>query len=230
MNLKRLYTLYFVLIISIVWAMLASVFSVDAVESFKDGYRSAGDAIVNENEKNYREWKGMVFSNDSKMGMEGTITCGTLSDSTSQIICIPEEMKVRIINTSKLPKAFHDYNLALLITSILVSVAMVVMLALLYKLLRRMKKALKAGMAFSMRVANVLKSLGITLISMDLLASLAYYFHNQAVQAVIEPYGYHVQKMWDTDFISIIFGIALLLVAEFLKIGYKMQEEQSLTV
>lgn len=230
MNLKKLYVLYFVLVISIVWAMLASVFSADAIESFKDGYRSAGDVVVNEDGKNYREWSGMVFSNDPKMGVEGTIICGTLSDTSAQIICTPEEMKVSIINTDKLPGAFHYYNTGLLITSILVSVSVIVMLVLLYKLLRRMKKALKAGMAFSMDVARVLRSLGIVLISMDLLASLTYYFHNQAVQTVIEPYGYQVQKIWDTDFISIIFGIALLLVAEFLKIGYKMQEEQSLTV
>ncbi|MEG2848805.1 MAG: DUF2975 domain-containing protein, partial [Bacteroidales bacterium] len=98
------------------------------------------------------------------------------------------------------------------------------------KLFRRIQKSLRAREVFSMGVVRVLRSLGIVLIALEIWSTVFYYFHCKAAQIVLTQYGYEVDHYIEIEYITIIFGIALLLVSEFLKIGYKIQEEQSLTV
>lgn len=233
MNLKTLYVLYFVLVISVVFTIGASVFNKESFESFADGYNSGRD-IGNDPEKGerpgYTKWYGMIFPIDVEKSVDSEITCGTLAPDTPQVLLSLRQMKASVINTEALPASFHYFNGAMVIGSLIVTVLMIYLLVLLVKLFLRMRKSIKAGMAFSMGVVKVLRSLGIVLIAVSFLSTLCYFFHNKAVQIVIAPYDYKVDSYLDMDYTLIIFGVSLLVMSEFLKIGYKMQEEQSLTV
>lgn len=233
MNLKTLYVLYFVLVISVIFTIGASVFNKESFESFADGYNSGRDIgkdLEKGDKAGYVKWFGMDFPINVKKSVNSEIIYGEPAPGTAQVRLLLKQMKVSVINTETLPRQFHYFNIAMVTGSMLITVLVIYLLILLAKLFRRMQKSIKAGVAFSMGVVKVLKSLGVVLIAVSLLSTLCYYFHNKAVQIVIEPYGYQVDSYFDMDYTLIIFGVSLLLVSEFLKIGYKMQEEQSLTV
>ncbi len=238
MNLKTLYILYFALVISVIFAIVATLLSKESFESFTDGFNSGypydsaegKENLPGEKSSGYKIWYGTTFPNNVKESANSEIIYGEPASGEPQVKMTVKQMKASIINTDALPPEFRYFNIAMITGSLVVTVLVVYLFVLLYKLFRRMKKSLKAGMVFSMGVVKVLRRLGAVLIVLSFFSSLCYYFHNKAVQIAIEPYGYKVDYFIEVDYILIIFGIALLLVAEFLKIGYKIQEEQSLTV
>lgn len=235
MNFKTLYALYFTLVVSVVFTIGATVISKDFRESFKESFDEGvnrGLAIDDTlgNKKHYGVWRGYMIPNNIKVNSNSIDTFGELSPNKALVTVSAKILDVSVRNYKILPQAFRYYCVLEVVFSLIVCGLLIYLLVLLYKLFRRMQKSLRARKVFSMEVVKVLRSLGIVLILIELLSIVFYYFHNKAAQIVLAPYGYEVDYFIEIEYITIIFGVALLLVSEFLKIGYKIQEEQSLTV
>lgn len=228
MNFRILYTLYFTLVFAVLFTIGASIVSKDMREGFRDGYNDGYAQGVDPKESNYPIWRGYMIPISSTAESSGAL--GNLSKDSSLVRGEVKVLDILVKNNGGLPKVFHYYRIASYLLSLVVLVLVLYLLGLLYKLFIRMQKTLRERKVFSMGVVRVLRSLGIVLIVMEVIGSVFYYVQVKAAQIVLTPYGYDVNCSIDPEYIAIIFGIALLLVSEFLKIGYKIQEEQDLTV
>ncbi|MEG0517625.1 MAG: DUF2975 domain-containing protein [Bacteroidales bacterium] len=259
MNFRILYTLYFALVFSILFTIGASIFSKDFAEGLKEGYMQGhADLDMQSNFGRWRGYMipndikhsanstitfngAAVTESNHSIKAESTpnINAQNTHDvnmESGQSVVKPhvtvsaQRLDVIVHNEFAMPAKFHYYRVVETIFSMLGLVLVIYMLVLLYKLFRRMQKSLQAKEVFSMGVARVIRSLGFVLILFELTFAVFSYMDNHMAQMALSQYGYRIENSIDIDYMTIIFGIALLLVAEFLKIGYKIQEEQSLTV
>lgn len=256
MNFRILYTLYFTLVFSILFTIGASIFSKDFTEGFKEGYaqgrttsdvqgRWRGYMIPNDSKRSANStitFNGAATTEGSRNANEenGSTVNAQNNQNTNEengqsvgkphVTVSAQRLDVIVHNDVAMPAEFMDYRVVETIFSMLGLALLIYMLVLLYKLFRRMQKSLKAKEVFSIGVAKVIRSLGVVLILFEFTFTVFSYTDNHMAQMALSQYGYHIENILDIDYMTIIFGIALLLVAEFLKIGYKIQEEQSLTV
>jgi len=96
--------------------------------------------------------------------------------------------------------------------------------------LRTLYKAIKQGKIFQRRSIRCLYVIAISLILMSLCIDFAQYFERQYVAALLHGTGIEVASGFNIHFVRLLFGIVILFMAEILKIGFQMQEEQDLTI
>ena len=117
------------------------------------------------------------------------------------------------------------------ISTVLLSWGMVIVyiiiIMFLYKLFARLKKAIKLEQIFYMPLIKALRILGLLLIVENILELMLIWTNGRCAVELLALEGFKVDTIPSFD---LILGISLLFIAQVFKIGYKIQEEQKLTI
>ena len=221
---RKLYIYYFGLIVIIVFSIINNVLS----GSFREGFNEGWDAADKGATEKELYWIGSHIKIEEKdevgISIKDTISNGGVTIITN------ENVANIYLKDLELFKRIKPYEITLTVISFILTLLLIPLFYLLIRLFVNINKSLKRGEAFSIKVAKNLQVLGILLILLSLTASLVYYLQNKAASILLDGSQFEITKFIEVDYIYIIFGISLMFVAEYIKLGYKLQEEQSLTI
>lgn len=91
-------------------------------------------------------------------------------------------------------------------------------------------KSIKQGKIFQKRSIKYLRVIAIMLILMSLSIDFAKYCELQYIKDFLQSTDIAVKSGFTIHFVRLLFGIVILFIAEILKIGIQMQEDQDLTI
>ncbi len=231
MNARKLYLLYSFLVIFTL--ALAAV----KITQFVNGV-TEGVQLVSENSYNNRSALAIpaefFIGNISEVRMAGQpdSTCSLTSklQHEGKIKVTPNVLTVVVANALE----YNGSIFALFICSILLSWGMIIVYTIiilfLYKLFIRLRKAIQLEQIFYIPLIKALRVLGLLLVIENILELMLVYTNGKCAVDLLALEGLEVHTVPSLDVILGIFGISLLFIAQVFKVGYKMQEEQKLTI
>lgn len=151
------------------------------------------------------------------------------SDSTLTISVHPNRIDAAVA-TSDPDRLSSPLVTATIVLQFATVLLLLVIFVFIFIELRTLYKAIKQGKIFQRRSIRCLYVIAISLILMSLCIDFAQYFERQYVAALLQGTGIEVASGFNIHFVRLLFGIVILFMAEILKIGFQMQEEQDLTI
>ena len=106
----------------------------------------------------------------------------------------------------------------------------IIIIMFLYKLFARLKRAIQLEQIFYMPLIKALRILGLLLIVENILELMLIWTNGRCAIEMLAIDGFECETILSLDVILGIFGISLLFIAQVFKVGYKIQEEQKLTI
>lgn len=152
------------------------------------------------------------------------------SENENPIIVMPNGFNIMVTNVLDCKGSV----LSCFVTCVLLSWSMVIVyiiiILFLYKLFIRLKRAIQMEQIFYKPLIKALRVIGLLLIIENILELMLIYLNDKCAVELLALEGFKVDTIPSFDLILGIFGISLLFIAQVFKIGYKIQEEQKLTI
>lgn len=101
---------------------------------------------------------------------------------------------------------------------------------IIFMILTSLRSSIKQGGLMWKEVVPLTRSIGILLICASLSWSLSGYLESRAVAPYFEESGFEIITSFSVDGIQIIMGVLVFFIAEVFSIGYRLSEEQKLTI
>lgn len=101
---------------------------------------------------------------------------------------------------------------------------------IIFMILTSLRSSVKQGSIMSREVIPLTRSIGILLICASLLWSFSNYLERRAVAPYFAGSGFDLSASFSIDAIQIITGVLIFFIAEIFSIGYRLSEEQKLTI
>lgn len=158
-------------------------------------------------------------------GMNFPLTLYIGNDAT--IYGRPSRMDLEIVSPSKLEAGGLGWSMFFLVLSALMYISVFVIIFIILTSLRR---SVRQGNLMERRVVPLTRSIGILLIGASLLMSLSVYLERKALIPYFIASGFSISTAMSFDFVQIITGILIFVIAEIFSIGYGLSEEQKLTI
>lgn len=237
MNFKVLYGLYFSIVTIMLFAIGVTLVKVCSgfMAGFRLGYENVVAVSTTDSLSSLAEtrplpllWAGAGIHVKSKEDELGTVLS---EDPNIEKISITPSVCMVVLNgkVENGPKIMLLSLMQTLLAFCVLGVS-VAMLVFLIKLFIRLRIALNAKEIFNMRVVNTMRVLGILLLVQVFVGMLFSYLQGTIAGLVLSRYDIEILRFEDVDYPQIIFGLAIIMISEVFKIGYKIQEEQNLTV
>lgn len=231
MNAKKLYLLYFFLVIFTL--ALAAVKTIQFVNGLTEGAH-----LVSENASGNRS--ALAIPAEFFVGNIRDVRIVGQQDSTCNITAtlqhegnikvIPNDLTVVVANALAYEGSIFVYFICCILLSWGMIIVYIIIILFLYKLFIRLKKAIQLEQVFYIPLIKALRYLGLLLIVENILELLLIYANGRCTVELLALEGFEVHTVPSLDIILGIFGISLLFIAQVFKVGYKMQEEQKLTI
>lgn len=220
---KKLYTFYFILLALIIVSILHSVLGSDFRKGFKEGWN---DGLESDND----ELNGIYWRGTYLYDLETNIVIVDTLKEPAAIVKSKKLVTKIYLKDYELYKQIKVYNIICNLLVLPLLIIIIWMLFLFVNLFRTIKTALKNGDAFSLEISCNLNKLGIVIILFFIVANLISFLQNKCAFIMFQNSSMNITINYDIEYIYLIFGVALMFVAEYIKIGYKLQEEQNLTI
>lgn len=151
-------------------------------------------------------------------------------ENENAIMAMPNGFTVRVANVLECEGGTFVSFVCSVLFSWGMVIVYIIIIVFLYKLFARLKKAIQLEQIFYIPLIKALRTLGLLLIIENILETLLIYVNGKCAVALLALEGIEVDTILSLDVILGIFGISLLFIAQVFKVGYKIQEEQKLTI
>lgn len=151
-------------------------------------------------------------------------------ENENAIMAMPNGFTVRVTNVLECGGGVFTSFVCCVLFSWGMMIVYIIIIVFLYKLFARLKKAIQLEQIFYIPLIKTLRTLGLLLIVENIFESLLIYLNGKCAVSLLALEGFEVNTMLSLDVILGIFGISLLFIAQVFKVGYKIQEEQKLTI
>lgn len=151
-------------------------------------------------------------------------------ENENAIMAMPNGFAVRVANVLECEGGTFVSFVCCVLFSWGMVIVYIIIIAFLYKLFARLKRAIQLVQIFYIPLIKALRTLGLLLIIENILEALLIYVNGKCAVALLALEGIEVDTILSLDVILGIFGISLLFIAQVFKVGYKIQEEQKLTI
>jgi len=118
-------------------------------------------------------------------------------------------------------------SMAFVVISGIMYIAIVVII---FIILTSLHKSVKRGELMKKSVVARTRAIAVLLICASLSFSLSRYLENKALTGFLSGNGFSISIQFPFDFLQIGTGILIFVIAEIFAIGYKLSEEQRLTI
>ena len=152
------------------------------------------------------------------------------SENENSILVVPNGFTVVVANVLECESSTFLFFISCVLFSWGMVIVYIIIVLFLYKLFARLKKAIRLEQIFYMPLIKALRILGLLLIVENILELLLIYANGKCAVELLALEGFEVDTILSLDVILGIFGISLLFIAQVFKVGYKIQEEQKLTI
>ena len=152
------------------------------------------------------------------------------SENENSILVVPNGFTVVVSNVLECESSTFLFFISCVLFSWGMVIVYIIIVLFLYKLFARLKKAIRLEQIFYMPLIKALRILGLLLIVENILELLLIYANGKCAVELLALEGFEVDTILSLDVILGIFGISLLFIAQVFKVGYKIQEEQKLTI
>ena len=151
------------------------------------------------------------------------------SDSTLNINAHVNRFDVSVVTSDKAKLSSPLITTTIVLQFVAVFLLLGIFIFLFLELIS-LYKSIKQGKIFQKRSIKYLRVIAIMLILMSLSIDFAKYCELQYIKDVLQSTDIAVKSGFTIHFVRLLFGIVILFIAEILKIGIQMQEDQDLTI
>lgn len=233
MNYRHLYFFYIAFLVIFILSVTSVFTSRDFSSGFRAGRTDAEETIKKSAEivrgymvpiEGVESSFPILHNSDSSL-----IVSGQHNNIDVKISSYPSASNDNILTESEQSR-FDTLSLWSSISMLLFFFLIIAQLVLLILLLISLHRSLKQKDIFSSKIYTKMRNIGAIMISGSLMASLSEYLNNKAVAIYLLKSDIIPVVRFEPDYTTLIFGIALLFISEVFKLGYKIQEEQNLTI
>lgn len=222
---KRITALY-VLFFAVIIASIALMFTSAAFKSgFETGMR---DAVRMKSGDKAGDRVNIVYELAAIPGdFEFSIPVYADTAGGVTINARPSTMDVKVESIADAP--VKGLGIPTLFTA-LSSLMYLAIFVIIFIILTSLRRSVKQGSLMSREVIPLTRWIGILLICASLFWSLGGYLESRALASYFEGSGFMLHSSFPFDTIQIITGILVFVIAEIFSIGYRLSEEQKLTI
>lgn len=249
MNAKKLYLLYSFLVIFTL--ALAAVKIIQFADGVNEGIKLVDEStdldqpslvkvpavfcIGNISNVKIKQQPGSVCNDNARLEHDGggepiKYFYKDNSEAENLVTVVPNGFDVQVSNILECNNSILIYFISTVLLSWGMVIVYIIIIMFLYKLFARLKKAIKLEQIFYMPLIKALRILGLLLIVENILELMLIWTNGRCAVELLALEGFKVDTIPSFDLILGIFGISLLFIAQVFKIGYKIQEEQKLTI
>lgn len=152
------------------------------------------------------------------------------SEAENLVTVVPNGFDVQVSNILECNNSILIYFISTVLLSWGMVIVYIIIIMFLYKLFARLKKAIQLEQIFYMPLIKALRILGLLLIVENILELMLIWTNGRCAIEMLAIDGFECETILSLDVILGIFGISLLFIAQVFKVGYKIQEEQKLTI
>lgn len=246
MNAKKLYLLYYFLVIFTL--ALAAVKIIQFTDGVNEGIKLVGEStdldqpslvkvpavfcIGNISNVKIKQQPGSVCNDNARLEHDGggepiKYFYKDNSEAENLVTVVPNGFDVQVSNILECNNSILIYFISTVLLSWGMVIVYIIIIMFLYKLFARLKKAIKLEQIFYMPLIKALRILGLLLIVENILELMLIWTNGRCAVELLALEGFKVDTIPSFD---LILGISLLFIAQVFKIGYKIQEEQKLTI
>lgn len=249
MNAKKLYLLYSFLVIFTL--ALAAVKIVQFADGVNEGIKLVGESsdpnqpslvkvpavfyIGNISNVKIKQQPDSVCNCSARLEHEGggepiKYFYKDNSEAGNPVMVVPNGFNVQVSNIFECDNSVLMYFVSSVLFSWSMVIVYVIIIVFLYKLFARLKKAIQLEQIFYIPLIKALRILGLLLIVENILELMLIWANGRCAVELLALEGFEFETILSLDVILGIFGISLLFIAQVFKVGYKIQEEQKLTI